>query len=400
MTSSLFISAGDVSGDQHASRVIAKLKETNPDVHVWGLGGAALQNAGVELVCDAQDLSVVGIFGAITTVPRLLEARATVVEEIRKRKPDAALLVDFGGFNLRLALQIRQEYPNLPIVYFISPQVWGSRPWRIKTIQRTISKMLAIFPFEQTLYRSRGIDAHFVGHPLTDRFADLSNEPDKTDFCSKYNIDTAKPLVGIFPGSRKLEIASLMPVLLRAISLLHADRPEIQFAMSQANPKIAEYIYDALHKAGKTKFAGSLIKLVNADDNRALMHASELLWTKSGTTALEAAFMEKPMLVYYRSDWLSYLLFLVFKRVKYVAWPNLLAGKMLVPELIQLDCRADQLVRYTRDLLDVPGARRDIAEQLRTIKSYLRKGDFAANAAEHLQAVLEQNKVRELKVAD
>jgi lipid-A-disaccharide synthase len=129
--------------------------------------------------------------------------------------------------------------------------------------------------------------------------------------------------------------------------------------------------------------------MVNSDDNRALMASSDLLWTKSGTTTLEAAFMERPMIVYYRGDWLSFPLFILFKRVKYVSWPNLLAGRMLVPELFQLDCRAEQLVRYTRDLLDVPGARESITNQLRDIKSYLTKGDFAANAAEHMQAVLE-----------
>jgi lipid-A-disaccharide synthase len=158
-------------------------------------------------------------------------------------------------------------------------------------------------------------------------------------------------------------------------------------------------IYEQLEKNGKTKHAGSLIKFVNSDENRVLMASADVLWTKSGTTTLEAAFMERPMIVYYRGDWLSFVIFVLFKRIKYVAWPNILAGRMLVPELFQLDCRAEQLVRYTRDLLDVPAARDSISKQLRDIKSYLSKGDFAANAAEHLHAVLEKATTRELKVA-
>jgi lipid-A-disaccharide synthase len=376
------------------------LKESDPDLDVWGVGGPALEKTGTRLLYNSQDLAVVGILGVIHMLPLLAQARASLLEEIRKAKPDTVLLVDYGGFNLSLAAKVREAFPDLPIIYFISPQVWGSRPWRIKSIARNITTMLVIFPFEETLYRARGIDAHFIGHPLTDRYADITADPPKQGFCDKYGIDPDKPLVGIFPGSRKSEIKGFMPILVQAISWLHADCPEIQFAISQATPKIAEQIYDSLDALGKTKLSNSVIKFVTSDDNRALMSASDVLWTKSGTTTLEAAFMEKPMLVYYRADWVSFVLFVLFKTVKYISWPNLLAGKMLVPELIQLDCRAEQLVRYTRDLLDVPGARASIAEQLRNIKSYLRKGDFAANAAEHLQKVLDKAPVSELKVAE
>jgi lipid-A-disaccharide synthase len=347
-----------------------------------------------------KSMTVLGIIGAIKFLPILKEVRATLLEEIAKRKPDAVLLVDYGGFNLNLAKRIRAEHPNMPIMHFISPQVWGSRPWRINDIARTMNKMLVIFPFEETLYRSRGIDAHFVGHPLTEKYADNSLVMHKEAFCAKYNLDATKPIVGMFPGSRKAEIKTHTGFLLQAALWLHNERPDVQFAISQANPEIGEALYDAFEKVGKTKHAGSLIKFVNAEDNRAFMAASDVLWTKSGTTTLEAAFMEKPMLVFYRGDWLSYVIFILFKRVKYVALPNLLAGRMVVPELFVLDCRADQLVRYTRDLLDVPAAREYIAEQLRSIKSYLNKGDFAANAADQVQAVLDKAPMRELKVAD
>jgi len=400
LSSSLFICAGDISGDQHASRLITRLKDLNPDLKVWGVGGPALEKQGAQLLFNSQDLTVVGIMNVLKMLPMLANVRAKLIQEIGKQKPDAVLLVDYGGFNLNLAQLIRRKYGDLPIIYFISPQVWGSRPWRIRAIARTVSKMLVIFPFEQTLYRSHGIDADFVGHPLTESFCDAQSVLSKEEFCQKYNLNANLPLVGLFPGSRKQEIKAFMPALLQAISQLHNERPEVQFAISQANPQIAEHIYDALQKAGKTSYAGSLIKFINADDNRPFMAAADILWTKSGTTTLEAAFLERPMLIYYGGDYLSYLLFVLFKTVKFVGWPNILAGRMLVPELIQLDCRADQFVRYTRDLLDVPGARAQITALLKKIKSYLRKGDFASNAAEHVQTVLAKSSERKLKVAE
>jgi lipid-A-disaccharide synthase len=404
LSSSLFICAGDISGDHHASRLVKVLKQSNPDLKIWGVGSAELEKCGAELLYDSQDLTVIGPIASLKKVPQLWGVRDKLLAEINERKPDAVLLVDYGGFNLNLAQKIRAAHPNLPIVYFISPQVWGSRPWRIKAIARTITKMLVIFPFEETLYHGHSIDASFVGHPLTERYQDMTEGMSKEEFCLKYGLDAGKPIIGIFPGSRRSEITSFMPVLMQAINWLRAERPDLQFAMSQANPRIAEAIYDSLLKSAKTANAThptqGWLKLIPSDDNRSFMAASDILWTKSGTTTLEAAFMERPMIVYYRGDWVSFVLFNLFKRVKYVAWPNLLAGRMVVPELLQLDCRAEQLVKYTRDLLDVPAARESITRQLRDVKSYLTKGEFAANAAEHMQAVLDKTAVRELKVAD
>jgi lipid-A-disaccharide synthase len=404
LSSSLFICAGDISGDNHASRLVSILKERDPDLKVWGVGGPELEKQGAELLFNSQDLTVIGIVNVLKMLPMLGQVRSELLRQISERKPDAVLLVDYGGFNLNLAGRIRAAHPSLPIVYFISPQVWGSRPWRINNVARSITKMMVIFPFEETLYRSRNIDAHFVGHPITEQYQNLSEGISREDFCAKHGLDAAKPIIGIFPGSRVAEIKSFMPVLLQAATWLRAERPDIQFVMSQANPKIGDAIYAQLVKSGKTANAAhpteGFLKIVTGEDNRALMASSDILWTKSGTTTLEAAFMERPMIVYYRGDWISFPLFILFKRVKYVSWPNLLAGRMLVPELFQLDCRAEQLVRYTRDLLDVPAARESITRQLRDIKSYLTKGDFAANAAEHMQAVLDKATMRELKVAD
>jgi lipid-A-disaccharide synthase len=384
----LMVCAGDLSGDQHAAKVLTALKRSIPNLQVFGVGGPALEAAGAELLFRAENLAIIGIVNVVRKLPLIAQVRARLLAEVEKRRPNCVMLVDYGGFNLSLAQSLHKKQPELPIVYFISPQVWGSRPWRMKVIARCVSTALVIFPFEEPLYRSRGIDAHFVGHPLTDRFASFDSAVARDTICQKLNLDANKPIVGIFPGSRSGEIKDFMPFLIQAVNWLRRDRPDLQFVMSQANPRIAELIYDGFQKSHALPVLGTTIKLSAPEDNATLMAASDLLWTKSGTTTLEAAMLQKPMLVFYRGDWLSFLLFLMFKRVKYVAWPNLLAGKRVVPELIQLDCRAEQLVRYTRDWLDVPGLRADVANELQAVKSYFQKGDFAANAARHLEDML------------
>jgi lipid-A-disaccharide synthase len=385
---SIMISAGDLSGDQHAARVITELKKEYPGLKVWGLGGPDLEKAGAELLFRSENLAGIGIFNLINKVPRALRLRATLLAELAQRRPSCILLVDFGGFNLNFAAAARKHCPDIQQVYFISPQVWGSRPWRANVIAQCVRKILVIFPFEQDIYRKRGMEAHFVGHPLADKFAGVDPVAAKAELCSKLQLDPEKPIVGIFPGSRGNEVRNFTPVLMQAASWLRQLRPDVQFVMSQANSKVGEMIYDSIIKMRALPLIGSTVKLVNREDNTLLMAASDILWTKSGTTTLEAAMLEKPMLVFYRGDWLSYVVFLMMKTVKYVAWPNLLAGKMLVPELIQLDCRAEQLVRYTRDWLDVPGARKDITDGLRAIKSFFEKGNFGANAAAELSKTL------------
>lgn len=396
---SLFVCAGDVSADQHASRVVARLRQTDHDLHVWGIGGRCLEQLDAELLYRSEDLTVIGLIGVFKVLPLLAKVRKHVLEEIGKNRPDCVLLVDYGGFNLNLAGQLRQRFPDLPILYLISPQVWGSRPWRIKKIAATISKMLVIFPFEETLYKSKGINAEFVGHPLTEKYSGVDAPAAKAEFCETYGLDPAKPIVGIFPGSRTSEVRGFMPLLLQAITWLKRDRPEIQFVLSQTSPKLAEHIYDKISKADANSLVGETLRLIPSEDNTGLMASSDILWTKSGTTTLEATFMEKPMLVFYRADWLTFMIFLCFKRVQFAALPNLLAGRMLVPELFQLDCRAEQLVRYTRDWLDVPAAREAISAELKSIKSYLNKGDFAANAASNIQPVLDSG-AKQLRVIE
>ncbi len=385
---SIMVLSGDISGDQHVAKVLSQLMKRLPNLEIWGVGGAELEKLGAELLFRCEDLTVIGILAVAKKLPLVAQMRHRLLAEIEKRRPDCILLVDYGGFNISFAKALRRRYAQLPIVYFISPQVWGSRPWRLKAMASCISKALVIFPFEEEMYRQRGIDAQFVGHPLVDKFAGFDKLRARAMFMQKFGFSPNQPLVGIFPGSRAAEVRDFLPVLIQALVWLHRERPGVQFAISMTNPVIGELITDGLTRANAIALESKTLKVISSEDNAGLMAASDVLWTKSGTTTLEAAMLNKPMLVFYRGDWVSFLIFLLFKRVKYISLPNLLAGHMLVPELIQLDCRAELLVRYTRDWLDVPAARADIIEQLRTIKAHLTKGDFAGNAAAELEKIL------------
>jgi lipid-A-disaccharide synthase len=381
---SMLVVVGDPSADKHVGRLLDRLKQSAPDLKVWGMGSTAMQKAGAELLFDCKDFSSVGIVGVIKLKPFVDRATAALLNEIKIRAPKLVLLVDFGGFNLPISVEIRKRFPDLKILYFISPQVWGSRPWRINTIAKTVSKMLVIFPFEEPLYRRHGIPVRFVGHPLAANRHDKDPSKVRHEFFSRYGLDETKHLVAIFPGSRKNEIPSLFPVVWQAMQRLALERPNTLFALSLANPDRAIAIQKIIEQNRKNKKEIASFVTVPGEQNDDMIAASDVVWAKSGTTALEVALHGKPMLVFYRADWLSYWIFLAFKRVQKISLPNLLAGKTIVPELLQLDCRPDQLVKYTRDLLDVPALRSEISKELLALRDQLGEGDFATACTEEI----------------
>ena len=388
---SLFVSVCDPSADRHAAKLIKRLKERAPHLDIWGMGGVSMQEQGARLLHNRAALAIVGIFEVLRELPQLKKVRDDLLNSIVRDKPDAVLLMDAGGFNLGFAAELRKRDKNVPIIYFISPQVWGSRPWRINSMKAAATKVLVIFPFEEALYRSHGVNSRFVGHPLTLHFNSDLKFSAKEEFCAKHNLDPKRPIIGIFPGSRKGEIRSHSEAVLHAINWLRQERPEIQFVVAMTSDMVRQIFNEEVDRFGFSLLMGSTIKTISSDENDDLMTHSTLLWTKSGTTTLEATLLGKPMLVFYRGLFISYTVLLLFKIVKFVGWPNLLNGEKLVPELIQLDCRAEQLVRYTRDWLDVPGLLAATTEKLRVLRSHLGEGNFTDNAAEEVLSILGLN---------
>lgn len=389
---SVMVIVGDVSADRHASYIIRHFKDSEATVDFWGVGGDAMKEAGVELLHHLKDFGASGITATIKYIPTLIRIGNELIDQIESRKPDLVLLVDFGGFNMKIAKRVRQLYPEIPILYFISPQIWASRPWRINGLKQNTSKMLVIFPFEEAIYREKGVPARFVGHPLNEQIPKESQLGSRQEFLFNVGLgksENKETLIAVFPGSRKQELNDHSPVLLQAMEEILEKRPNVRFLISMASENLKEIFEKSLRKSDMNERLGKEIFLISPTDNYAAMHHADLVWAKSGTTTLEVAMFAKPMLIFYRGDWFSYLAVMVVKTIKDIGLPNLLAGKKLVPELLQLDCSAKQFVRYSLDLLDVPGLRKEISQELSSIRNRLGKGNYITNCAEEIRKVLQ-----------
>lgn len=376
MSKSILVSVGDRSADKHAASIIKELKQTHQDLRVRGMGGPMLEEAGAELLYNLNDFNAIGIVEVVKFLPRVFEMEKEILKNVETDMPSLVLLVDFGGFNMRLAKKLRSKYPTLPILYFISPQVWASRPWRARALARNISKLLVIFPFEETVYGKQGIEATFVGHPLLKQIGDISGYPSKAQWAKKIGYNPDKELISIFAGSRKAEVKNHMPVIIQAMEELFEARPGIQFILSMAGPDLRKIAQTALEASPVIKSQiGKAVFLIENEDNFNAMNVSDIVWAKSGTTTLEVCLFGKPMIIFYRGNWLTYFIAILVKTIKNIGLPNILARRLLVPEFLQFDCRAQQFVRYTKDMLDVPGLRAEISETLLSLRTQLEQGE-------------------------
>lgn len=382
---SLMIIAGDVSADKHVGKMLKRLKEIAPQLDVWaGIGGDCMQEAGVELMFHLRETNVFGLVNAIPLLRKIEARKRAIVNEILERKPDVILMVDYGAFNLRVARLVRKKRPDQKILFFISPQVWASRPHRIKTIADNISKMLVIFPFEEALFKKCGVNARFVGHPLPQQIPDDKDLMSREEFASAHGLNPEKPIIAVLPGSRKHEVRVHLPILLKAAMEIKSDRPDVQFVISKANNDLSKEFEKAFSNSQVKLLSDKSIVVVDGQQNFNLFKNSDIVWAKSGTTTLEVTLFGKPMLIFYRGSLIEYFVVLLVKTVKNVGMPNILAGKTLVPELLQLDCRPQKFVKYTRDLLDVPGLRKEVSNELLELTRQLGEGDYIVNCTDEV----------------
>lgn len=352
----VFIITGEYSGDIHASHVVKALKQINPDVEIEGVGGENLKNAGVKLFSDQKKMGAVGLSLKIITDHFLLGKR--IVDYLTKEyKPDLVLLIDYGVFNLNISKFLKRA--GIKTLYYIPPQVWASRKWRINTIKKNIDEVLCIFPFEKTMYESYGIKTHYCGHPLVSQ---LPEKVDKDKFFEKHGFDKNKKLVAIFPGSREFELKFLMKVFVKTAQNLQKNHPDLQFCISHA-PNLSDSVYDKYLQ--KTDFP------VIKGENQALLSASDALILASGTVALEACLYQTPMIIAYRGPWLFYLIYLIVRCIKRVSLPNIIADKLIVPEIIQGDVNVSKISYEIEKLLYDNDYRRQNIKDLGDVKALL-----------------------------
>ena len=364
----LFIICGEPSGDLNAANLAQAIKKINPETKISGVGGALLRQAGAETFCDIKDLAVMGLFDVLKKLPKFLKLEKLILEKIAQEKPDCLILVDFSGFNLRLAKEINKK---IPVFYYISPQVWASRTGRIEIIKKYIHKMIVIFKFEQEFYGKHGIEADFVGHPLLDIVKPTMT---KEEFQNRFQLPQAKTTIALLPGSRKQEIENILPVMLKTSALIQNKIKDVRFVIAKA-PQVDQDIYERICRGFDIK-----LKIVEGKTYDCL-NIADFCLVCSGTATLETAIMQKPFVVVYKMGWLNYLLYRPQVKVPYIGMVNIVAGKKIVPEFIQFHACPKEISQQVLEILRQNSAMERMKIELSQIKSSLGENGASSRAA-------------------
>jgi len=365
----IFIVCGEPSGDLLAANLVSAIKKLNPEIKFSGIGGEQLAQTGAEIFCSINELSVMGFFDVLKKLPRFLKLKKLILKQINTHKPDCLILVDFSGFNLRLAAAINKR---IPVIYYVSPQVWASRESRINSIKKFISMMVVLFKFEEEFYRKRQIQATWVGHPLIDLVKPAS---EKQDFLNCFGIDPTKKIVALLPGSRKQEVRLILPIMLKAVQYINKVFSETQFIIAKS-PNLDTQIYQNICK--------NLVLDLRIIDNRTYdcLNIAQASMVCSGTATLEASIIQKPFVIVYKTNLLNYLLYRPQIKIPYIGMVNIVAGGKIVPEFIQFSARPELIAKSIIELLSNPLCANRMRQDLKTVKDSLGAPGAANRAAE------------------
>jgi lipid-A-disaccharide synthase len=374
----ILLVAGEVSGDLHGSHLVEAIQSIAPEIQFFGVGGEGLKRVGMKLLYHSQSLSVVGITEVLLKLRSILKALQGLKESLGRERPDLVILIDFPDFNLRLAKMAHRR--GIPILYYISPQVWAWRPKRIKLIARLVKKMIVLFPFEVPLYEAAGVDVEWVGHPLLDT---VRPRLPKEKAFQQFGLDPKRRTIGLLPGSRMHEVERLLPPLLASAHLLQKEIPDLQFVIPLA-PGIPQTILSSWMKNISVP-----VKVVEGFTYD-VMNLSELLIAASGTVTLEGAILGKPMIIIYRVSFPSYWIARALIRVDHIGLVNLVAEKEIAPELIQKEVNpqriADEAFRILRD----PILSRKMAESMGEVRQKLGEPGAAQRAAHIVLSLMKE----------
>lgn len=370
----LLLSAGEASGDMYAARLATALRQ-RIDVQLFGMGGPQMRAAGVEIVMDYSEVAVVGITEILKHLPSLLQAMNRLVMEAVRRKPALAILTDFPGFHLRLARKLR---PNgVQNVYYVCPQFWAWRPWRVNLIRRRFAKALCIFPFEKDFFSRAGVPTEFIGHPLVGAVVPTK---DRKQFCEQHGLTPSRTVVTVLPGSRSAELLHHLPVLEEACARINGKVPA-QFVVAAARPQDVDLL--------KTGWPSGLsLRVVEGETYNALAAADAAI-VSSGTATVEAALLNVPAVVVYRVSPLTAKLAKPLVRTPYFAMVNLIAEKRVVPELVQDDFTPQAVADETLRLLQDPNARNNQRAGLAEVRRRLGPPGAVERAADQIVGLLE-----------
>jgi lipid-A-disaccharide synthase len=372
----ILLSAGEASGDMYAAGLAAAL-EARTGAAIFGMGGDQMRRAGVDVITDYSEVSVLGITEILSHLPQLVRAMRHLVDAARERRPELAIVTDFPGFHLRLARKLKPL--GVRNVYYICPQFWAWRPWRVRIVRRRFALALCIFPFEEKFFGDAGVPVKFIGHPLVGRVAPTLS---KADFFASRRLDPLLPLVTILPGSRRSELARHVSILREACVKIHSALP-VQFVVAAAPGR---------SEALKNSWPAELkLSIVEGETYDALAHADVSI-VSSGTATIEAALLDAPMVAVYRVAPLTALLAKPLVRTKHFAMVNLIAGREVIPELIQDDFTPDRVAGETLRLLRDPAAAAAMRSDLAEVRCRLGPPGAVERAADAIAALLAQRR--------
>lgn len=377
------IVAGEASGDLHGSGLVNAMKKTNPALSFFGMGGQELKKSGVEIICNSDDLAVMGITEVFSRFKSILSTLRELKKQIDERKPALLVLIDFADFNLQLAKKARKS--NVPVYYYITPKVWVWRKKRVKKLAKFTNCAGVILPFEENYLRNRGVNAQYVGNPVVD---EVNITLTREDFCNKYSINNEKALVGILPGSRKKEIKFLLPIFLEAAKRMKKKYSrDIAFLIPLASTLTAEDI----NHAGLADYKDDMEVHVLADDKYELMAACDGVVAASGTVTLELALLNVPMVVAYKFSPLSYLIGRLLVHIRFFSLVNILAEKEVVTELLQDQVNPASIELELARILFDENVKERMKNELSLIRERLGKSDASKNAAKLAFSILCKN---------
>ena len=402
---SVFAICGEFSGENHLARVVSKLKEFSDDVQITGMGSSLTEKAGMENFIDYKDYSFAGVVDVILNLTKIFKLKKIILEKIIALKPDIVLMVDYAGFNMQIAKGIRaaqlkdSSLQNIKLVQYIAPQLWASRPHRIKNIRKNIDLVLYTLPFEKEIYESVQQPAIYVGNPVLESLIEESAVECKAEIIDYLNLQNAEDenaeievalqsqgrvaertssrlIIGIFPGSRGFEVSYTLPIFIETAKILRFSYPDLKFIIARA-PTIS---LEKLTQYGLKDVEG-FVKVIDSESisnaNQKLLKAADYLWLCSGTVTLEAALYEKPYFLTYKANPINFMLYKILRIIDMAGLANIIAGKFIVKEFLQKNAKVENFLEETLMTLENDKYRDDLIKEFQIVKEKL--GDYKSS---------------------
>ena len=365
----IMIVAGETSGDLHGSSLVRAMRGIDPGLQFRGIGGRRMREAGVELMANAADMAVVGLTEVIVKLNNIRKVLNLMKADLTAKKPDLLILIDYPDFNLMLGKAAKAL--GVRVFYYISPQVWAWRRSRIKRIRAIVDKMAVILPFEEQLYREENVDATYVGHPLLDT---VRTNYTRQEALEKFGLQEGPTTVALLPGSRDTEIARLLPVMMNAAEILVKKLPRVQFVLPLAETLEQAFVENILQQSPVP------VRIVQNDTYDAI-HSADIVIVASGTATLETALLGKPMVIVYKVSPVSYYIGRMIVKVRHIGLANIIAGKTIVPELIQDEANPERIATEVVNILNDPTRMQNIRQELHAVRETLGQPGAAGRAA-------------------